>query len=275
MAPADIVILFCANSRPLSRLNFVRIAALSSGVPSSAVYLVAPGIHRTFRCVPDVLGRIEIGLSRPEHDGVPALRLQVRRKSVIFRISGTLTAESRLAGRSKGVSSVELERSRLILTSNIVELDALCKRQRPAMIDGRSSHGAYRPSMRRIRIRVRHRFLSRRRMHRQFCAGRPNVDVGNAGIGATSGDEGFGFAQVIGEDRGRPALCNGVVQFEYIIEVALLHHVKDRRESLELHGSALRGHLDERRAHVVGAGRAFDCDAFTATNYTSRSFRSL
>lgn len=54
----------------------------------------------------------------------------------------------------------------------------------------------------------------------RFRTGRTDIDVGNAAIGATRRKEGFGVAQVIGDDRGRKAtLRNGLVQFEQRIEV--------------------------------------------------------
>lgn len=77
LAPAETVISSCANSTPLSGpdgcLELWR--AIERGI------FGRPGIHRTFRRVLDVLRRIEIGLSRSEHDDVPALTLQLRRKS--------------------------------------------------------------------------------------------------------------------------------------------------------------------------------------------------
>ena len=50
-------------------------------------------------------------------------------------------------------------------------------------------------------------------------------------------------------DEERPC-GDGVVQGDRLAEIAISHHIEDRREGLAQHEAGLRRHLDERRAHI-------------------------
>lgn len=160
-------------------------------------------------------------------------------------------------------------------SSHHVELDALGQRERAAIVDGvdRTPHIGF-PRVGSGLASAAGLFLATEGAT-NFRAGWADIDVGNAAIGATHRQKFFRFAQVVGEDGRRQPLRNGVVQLEHGIEIAILHHVEDRRKGLVLHRSGLRRDLDQRRADIVGVSRPFDGDALTAMDLSSGSVRSL
>ena len=68
------------------------------------------------------------------------------------------------------------------------------------------------------------------------------------------------------EDARREPLRHVVVQRDRLVEIAVAHHVKDRRERLVAYDRGLRGHLDDRRMHVVGVRLCGSCDALAAAH---------
>jgi hypothetical protein len=63
-----------------------------------------------------------------------------------------------------------------------------------------------------------------------FGAAGSDVDVGDAAVGAGGGEEGFGLADVGGEDGGGQALGDGVVQGDGLVEGVVAEDVEDGGE---------------------------------------------
>ena len=64
-----------------------------------------------------------------------------------------------------------------------------------------------------------------------FGTRRPNVDIGNSTVGAGHRHKPFGLAHIKGEDGGRQARRNGVVQPDGFVEFAITHGVEHRRKT--------------------------------------------
>src|SRR5208282_5049922 len=63
-------------------------------------------------------------------------------------------------------------------------------------------------------------------------ARRTDVHIGDAAVRAARRQEQLGLAQIIGEDRRRKALLDGVLPCDRVAEIAVFHDIENRREGL-------------------------------------------
>src|SRR5262249_17061596 len=57
-----------------------------------------------------------------------------------------------------------------------------------------------------------------------------DIDIGDAAVAASGGDEQLGLANIVGEDRGAEALGYAIMQGDGLVERAVGNDVKDRGE---------------------------------------------
>src|SRR5690606_29893515 len=82
-------------------------------------------------------------------------------------------------------------------------------------------------------------------------AGGADVDVGDAAVAAGGREEGLGGLQVLGEDGRAQALRHVVLHLDGLLQLAVLHHVQDRREGFLLNdGVAVLQAGDDGRQYV-------------------------
>src|SRR5690606_18359323 len=132
-----------------------------------------------------------------------------------------------------------------------VELDALGQRQRVGVVDGVGL--APHVGLPRIRARLAATagFLLAAEGAADLGAGGADVDVGDAAVAAGGREEGLGGLRVLGEDGRAQALRHVVLHLDGLLQLAVLHHVQDRREGFLLNdGVAVLQAGDDGRQYV-------------------------
>src|SRR5690606_11752239 len=130
------------------------------------------------------------------------------------------------------------------------ELDALRQRQVARVVDGVGGAAHVVAPGVGTGFAAAARFFFTTEGAADFRAGRADVDVGNAAVGTGGRQEGFSFAQVVGEDGGRQALGHAVLQGKRVGKFLVAHHVQDGRESLVADDVGLARHFGDGGAHV-------------------------
>src|SRR5262249_7068879 len=95
-------------------------------------------------------------------------------------------------------------------------------------------------------------------------AARPDVDVGDAAIGARRSEEPLRLTDVGGEDRRGETLRHVVLDRNGLVEIAVLEHVENRRKRLLADDVRLCGHPHDRRLRVPGVWPAIGMRTPTA-----------
>src|SRR5215471_14485061 len=130
------------------------------------------------------------------------------------------------------------------------EFDALGERQRIGVVDGRGLPAHVGLPRIRTGFAAATRLLLAAECSADLGTRRPDVDIGNAAIGTGGGQEALGLLYVAGEDAGRQALWNGVVERQRVVEFRVAHHIENGCEGLARDSGGLRRHLGDGWRHI-------------------------
>ncbi len=137
------------------------------------------------------------------------------------------------------------------------ELDALGKRQFAGKIDRvRLTAHVHLPRIASAFTATAGLFLAAKGPA-NLSAARPRVHVCNAAIAADRAEEFFGFAHVVGENRGSQPLRHAVVDRDRFVEVAVGQQIEERSKGLVTHNFKIRFRVRQARRHIAAAGILF------------------